>query len=221
MPRAWFEKFTRSIRSKSFHQSQGDHILFFKHGYNGKITTLVVYVDGIILMGNEENEARRLKGELNKEFEIKDLGNLRYFLGIEVARSRKGIFISQRKYVLDLLKEISMLGCKVVETPMEVNHKVEIIMREVVNRESYQRLVGKLIYFSHTHLDISYIVGIVSQFMHNPNEEHLKAALRVVKYLKNSHGIGLLSTKAEIMELEIYIDVDWVGSSLDRRSISG
>ena len=96
-------------------------------------------------MGNDENEARRLKEELNKEFKIKDLGNLRYFLGFEVAISRKGIFICQKKYVLDLLKEIGMLGCKAVETPIEVNHKVETIMREVVNRQNYQRLVGKLI----------------------------------------------------------------------------
>ena len=121
-PRAWFEKFTRSVCSKGFHQSQGDHTLFFKHGDNGKITALVIYVDDIILMGNDENEARRLKEELDKEFEIKDLRNLRYFLGIEVARSRKGIFISQRKYVLDLLKEIGMFECKAVETPIEVNH---------------------------------------------------------------------------------------------------
>ena len=106
------------FHSKGFHQSQEDDTLFFKHGDNGQIMALVVYVDDIIFMGNDENEARRLKEELNKEFEIKDLGNLRYFLGIEVARSSKRIFISQRKYVLDLLKEIGMLGCKVVETPL-------------------------------------------------------------------------------------------------------
>ena len=86
-------------------------------------------------MGNDENEARRLKEELNKEFEIKDLGNLRYLLGIEVVRSRKGIFISQRKYILNLLKEIGMLGCKAVETPIEISHKVETIMRSCESGE--------------------------------------------------------------------------------------
>ena len=94
-------------------------------------------------------------------------------------------------------------------------------MREAVNRESYQRLVGKLIYLSHTRLDISYAVGIVSQFMHNPNEEHLKVALRIVKYLKNSPEMGLFFAKVETMEVEIYTDADWASSSLDRRSISG
>ena len=142
-PRTWFEKFTKSIRSKGLHQSQGDHTLFFKHGDNGKIAALVVYVDDIILMENDENEATRLKEELNKEFEIKDLGNLKYFLGIEVARSRKGILISQRKYVLDLLKEIGMLGCKDVETLIEANHKVETTMREAVNRGELSKVGWK------------------------------------------------------------------------------
>ncbi|KAJ4721114.1 Retrovirus-related Pol polyprotein from transposon TNT 1-94 [Melia azedarach] len=220
-PRAWFEKFTSSIRCKGFQQSQGDHTLFFKHGENGKFIALLVYVDDIILTGNDEKEARRLKEELNKEFEIKDLGNLGYFLGIEVARSRKGIFLSQRKYVTDLLKETGMLGCKAVGTPIEVNHKLETLKGGLVNKEKYQRLVGKLIYLSHTRPDISYYVGIVSQFMHNPNEEHMKVVLRIIKYLKNSPGMGLLFTKVEKIEVEVYTDADWAGSSLDRRSISG
>ncbi|KAJ4713234.1 Retrovirus-related Pol polyprotein from transposon TNT 1-94 [Melia azedarach] len=194
-PRAWFEKFTSSIRCKGFQQSQGDHTLFFKHGENGNFIALLVYVDDIILTGNDEEKARRLKEELNKEFEIKDLGNLRYFLGIEVARSRKGIFLSQRKYVIDLLKETGMLGCKVVGTPIEVNHKLETLKGGLVNKEN--------------------------QFMHNPNEEHMKVVLRIIKYLKNSPGMGLLFTKVEKIEVEVYTDADWAGSSLDRRSISG
>ena len=81
-------------------------------------------------------------------------------------------------------------------------------------------MVGKFIYLSHARPNISYAVGIVSRFMHNPNEEHLKAALRIVKYLKNSPGMRLLFTKAETMKVEIYTHADWAGSSLDRRSIS-
>ena len=108
-------------------------MLFFKHGDNGKIIALVVYVDDIILMGNDENEVIRLQEKLTKEFEIKDLRNLRYFLGIKVARSRKDIFLSQKKYVLHLLKEIGMLGSKSIKTRMEVNHKVRKIIGEVVN----------------------------------------------------------------------------------------
>ena len=96
-------------------------------------------------------EIMQLKKSLSKEFEIKDLGALKYFLCIEVARSKHGIFISQRKYVLNLLQETNMLRCKSNDTPIDSNLKLdENPRRTPVDRGSYQRLVGKLIYLSHT-----------------------------------------------------------------------
>ena len=88
---------------------------------------MIVYVDDIIFTGNDFDfdEIRRLKRMLAKEFEIKDLGKLRYFLGIEVASSSKGIFLSQMKYVLDLLQEVGMLGCKPSDTPIDPNQNLE------------------------------------------------------------------------------------------------
>ena len=118
-----------------------------------------------------------------KEFEIKDLGSLKYFLGIEVARSKQGIFISQRKYVLDLLQETGML---------EVNQKLgDDTDGAVVDKGRYQRLVGKLIYLSHTRPDIAFAVSVVSQFMHAPRECHYDAVLRILRYLKLAPGKGL------------------------------
>jgi hypothetical protein len=81
------------------------------------------------------------------DFEVKDLGHLKYFLGIEVARSRQGIVLSQRKYILDLLDETGMLGCRPVAIPIDLNHKSCVESGDHVNKESYQRLVGQLIYF--------------------------------------------------------------------------
>ena len=125
--------------------------LFFKHSSAGKIAILIVYVDDIILTGDDSAELERLKMVLACEFEIKDLGPLKYFLGMEFARSKKGICVSQRKYVLDLLNETGMLGCKIAETPIEANRKLEPAKPEdVVDRERFQRLVGRLIYLSHT-----------------------------------------------------------------------
>ena len=86
---------------------------------------MIVYVDDIILTGDDMTEIERLKKALASEFEIKDLGELKYFLGMEFARSKKGIFVSQRKYVLDLLKETGLMGCKPAETPIEPNLKLE------------------------------------------------------------------------------------------------
>ena len=137
---------------------------------------LIVYVDDIVVIGNDKEGMAQLKECLLKEFEIKDLGRLKYFLGIEVAHSKEGIFISQQKYVVDLLKETGLLGCKASNTPIDPNHKLgEALEGDKVDKGVYQRLVGKLIYLAYTRPDIAYVVGVVSQFMHNPGEVHLKA----------------------------------------------
>ena len=162
-PRAWFERFTKAVKKQEFVQSQADHTVFYKKGKEGKITILIVYVDDIVITGNDEQEIGRLKLFLATEFEIKELGELRYFLGIEVARSRKGIFLCQRKYILDLLQEVGMSECKPEESPIEVGSRDKLEDRcPEVDKQQYQRLVGKLIYLSHTRLDIAFEVGVVS-----------------------------------------------------------
>ncbi|KAK2975560.1 hypothetical protein RJ640_011573 [Escallonia rubra] len=189
---------------------------------DGKRTILIVYVDDIILTGDDYEEMNRLKIILTKEFEIKDLGKLKYFLGMEVARSNKGISISQRKYTLDLLKETGMLGCKPVDTPMDPICKLgRKEGSSTVDKGRYQRLVGRLIYLSHTRPDIGFSVSVVSQFMNDPTEEHLDAVYRILRYLKMTPGKGLFFKKGYRKNIDIYCDADWAGSITDRRSTSG
>ncbi|RVW54669.1 Copia protein [Vitis vinifera] len=174
--------------------------------------------------GFEESMAKNqnLKKYLSEEFEVKDLGNLKYFLGMEVARSRKGIVVSQRKYILDLLKETGMLGCKPIDTPMDSQKKLGIEKESTpVDRGRYQRLVGRLIYLSHTRPDIGFAVSAVSQFMHSPTEEHMEAVYRILRYLKMTPGKGLFFRKTENRDTEVYSDADWAGNIIDRRSTSG
>ena len=181
----------------------------------------MVYVD-IIVTGNDKMEKQILRQHLANEFEIKELGKLKYFLGIEVAHSRQGIFISQQKYVTDLLKETGKLGCKPASTPIDPNHKLgEAEGDTSVDREMYQRLVGKLIYLSHTRPDIAYAVSVISQFMHSPKEVHLQAVNRVLQYLKRTPGKGILFKRGAVLVLEAYTDADYAGSVIDRRSTSG
>ncbi|BBH02251.1 transposable element gene [Prunus dulcis] len=106
-PRAWFGRFTMAMKNNGFKQCNSDHTLFLKHR-KGKVTALIIYVDDMIITGNDKQEISQLQDYLATEFEMKDLGGLKYFLGIEVARSQQGIFLSQRKYVLDLLTDT---GC--------------------------------------------------------------------------------------------------------------
>ena len=117
-PRAWFDKFTRAIRQQDYVQAHADHTMYYRHK-NEKITILIVYVDDIILTGDDKEGMERLKQKLALEFDMRDLGNLRYFLGMEVAGNKTGISVPQRKYMLNLLKETGMLGCKPTNTPMD------------------------------------------------------------------------------------------------------
>ena len=131
-------------------------------------------------------------------------------MGIEVARSRQGIFLSQRKYVLDLLTEVGMLECKPVDTPIVQNHRLgEYPHQAPTDKGRYQRLVRKLIYLSHTRPDIAYAVSVVSQFMHNPSEDHMDAVIWILRYLKSSPGTGLMFSKNSHLRINGYTDADW------------
>src|SRR6266498_2605339 len=140
-PRAWFDRFRRAICDMGYTQCNEDHTVFYKHR-GSYITLLAVYVDDIVITGDDVEEIRCLKERLGETFEVKDLGQLRYFLGIEIARSSKGIVLSQRKYILDLLNETGMLGYRTVSTPIKQNHKLCAQSEDPVDKEKYQRLVG-------------------------------------------------------------------------------
>ncbi|KAK4271170.1 hypothetical protein QN277_019902 [Acacia crassicarpa] len=204
-----------------YKQSNADHTLFIKQN-NGKVAILIVYVDDMVLTGDDLEEMKSLEKKLAAKFDMKDLGQLRYFLGIEVARSKEGIFLSQRKYILDLSSETSMLACKPSKTPMEVNHSLGIYPDQIETEKTrYQRLVGKLIYLLRTRPNISYSVSIVSRFMHSPSEEHMKAVFRILRYLKGAPGKGLLFSKCNKACIEGYTDSNWVGDKTTRQSTSG
>jgi hypothetical protein len=143
-----------------FVQSNADHTLFLKHRKK-KVTTIIIYVDDMIITGDDIEEISRLKEQLSAQFEIKNLGRLKYFLGIEMAKSWRGILLSQRKYMLDVLFEVGLLKCKPADTPIVQYHKLTKHTDQVpTNKGRCQRLVGKLIYLSHTRPDIAYVVSI-------------------------------------------------------------
>nr|KYP52093.1 hypothetical protein KK1_026003 [Cajanus cajan] len=200
--------------SLGYRQSQGDHALFIKHSSTGKLTLLLVYVDDMIIAGDDETK------KLTAQFEMKDLGKLKYFLGIEVVYSKYEIFISQRKYVLDLLKETRKLGCRTSTVPIEQNHRIGSEESSLVEKTQYQRLVGKLIYLSHTRPDIAYAVSVVSQFMHDPRERHMQAVDKILQYLKSSPRKGLLFKRNDTLTMKIYTNANYASSITDRKSTS-
>ena len=221
-PRAWFGKFSKTMLSAGYAQSEGDHTLFIKHGNEGKVAILIVYVDDIVVTGNDVAEIQNLKKHLASSFDIKALGLLSYFLGIEVAYLAVGIVLSQ--HVIDLLKDTGKLDCRPAVTPVDVNVKLKSEQHEKdfpVNKTSFQRLIGRLLYLNHTRPDIAFAVNSLSQFMNDPRESHQGAADRILAYLKGSIGQGLLFKRGSEPSIVIYTDSDYAGSLDDSRSTSG
>ncbi|XP_019433828.1 PREDICTED: uncharacterized protein LOC109340560 [Lupinus angustifolius] len=171
--------------------------------------------------GNDMKKIDQLKFLINKEFSIKDLGELRYFLSMEVARSKDGINICQRKYALDLLHDTGLLGVKPSTTPMDSAIKLYSQSgTQLSDASKYRILVGRLIYSNHTRLDIAYYVGHLSQFLAKPTNAHYKATLRVVKYLKNAPGKGLLFPSQNDTKVFGFSDSYWGSCINTRRSIT-
>ena len=153
--RQWFAKFSSTILKQGFLQSKSDYSLFTR--VQGSVfIALLVYVDDILIASNDMPSVHALKDSLHAEFKLKDLGNLKYFLGLEVARSAKGISLCQRKYALDILSDSGMLGSKPVATPMEQNLKIGQSTGDLLDDPSlYRRLLGRLLYLIVTRPDIS------------------------------------------------------------------
>ena len=115
-----------------------------------------------------------------------------------------------------------MLDCKLVDTPIEQNHRLAEYPDQVpTDKSRYQRLVGMLIYLSHARPDLAYVVSVVSQFMHNPSEDHMNVVVRILKYLKSAPGKGLVFHKHGDLRVSGYNDVDWARNITNRHSTSG
>ncbi|CAH9129521.1 unnamed protein product [Cuscuta epithymum] len=219
--RNWYHKFTQALTQIGFRQSKADHSLFIFS--QGPINTFaLIYVDDVILAGNDSSHISTVKGYLDATFSIKDLGKLKYFLGIEVARSPEGFVLSQRKYTLDILEESGFLAGRPSLFPMEQNLKLRPDDGSpLIDASLYRRLIGRLLYLTVTRPDIVYSVSQLSQFLSSPRQTHLDAAIRVLRYLKQTPGQGIFLSSDSDITLTGYCDADWAGCSFTRRSSTG
>ncbi|KAG7599419.1 Integrase catalytic core [Arabidopsis suecica] len=222
-PRAWYHKLSRTLKDHGFKKSESDHTLFTLRSSQG-IVVVLIYVDDLIISGDNNEGIASTKSFLKSTFDIKDLGELKYFLGIEVCRSPEGLFLSQRKYTLDLLCETGSMDAKPAKTPLEDDYKVD---RKGEKDEKfkdaplYRKIVGKLIYLTNTRPDICYAVNQVSQHMQTPTVYHWSMVERILRYLKGSSGQGIWMGKNSNTEIVGYCDADYAGDRLDRRSTTG
>ncbi|CAJ2636723.1 unnamed protein product [Trifolium pratense] len=219
--RKWYEKLTSVLLAQGYAQSSSYHSLFTLYK-NSSFTALLLYVDDIILTGDSLDEFLHIKKIMDDLFKIKKLGQLKYFLGIEVAHSSQGVTLCQRKYCLDLSQDTGLLGAKLAKTPLDPFVKLhQDTSPPFEDIASYRRLVGKLLYLTTIRPDIAFVTQQLSQFLTTPTQVHYDTACRVVKYLKSSPGRGLFFSRTSKLQLLGFTDADWADCLDTRRSTSG
>ncbi|KAI3770519.1 hypothetical protein L6452_01655 [Arctium lappa] len=209
---------TNFLLSFGFRKSRVDPSLFI-HTQNGLLAYLMVYVDDLVLTGNNPSFLDHFVLTLAKRFSIKDLGPLHHFLGIKVISTPTGIFLSQHHHIQDLQIRFHMDGAKEVATPL--NSSVTLTSSDwfvSVHPTPYRKLVGVLQYLVFTRLDVSFAVNKLSQFMHSPIENHWQALKRVLRYLKGTIHHGLFLRRGSSMDLKAFSDSDWGGIECGGRS---
>ncbi|GJT04725.1 RmlC-like cupins superfamily protein [Tanacetum coccineum] len=219
--RQWFTKLTTFLTELGFTQSYVDtSLLTYKK--NADFLALVIYVDDILLAGNNTTLINHFKQQLDSKFSIKDLGNLNYYLGIEFLRNKTGITMTQRKYALELLHTAGILDVKPSHIPIDLNIKLNDIDGDLLPDASlYRTLVGKLFYLIITRPDLSYAAHCLSQFSHSPRTPHFDALIKVLRYIKLCPGQGLHFPTHSSLQLKAYCDSDWANCPTTRRSITG
>ena len=190
-PCAWFGKFSQAVETFGMQKSKSNHSIFYKNSSSG-IILLVVYVNDIVITRSDSKGILSFKSFPHNLFHTKDLEMLKYFLGVEVMRSKQGIMLSQRKYVLDLLSKTAKLGAKPCSTPMTPNVQITKEGDLFEDPERYKRLVGKLNYLTITCPDIIYSISVLSQYMSSPTVSHWAVVEHILCYLKEAPGRGIL-----------------------------
>ncbi|KAH9679451.1 retrovirus-related pol polyprotein from transposon RE1 [Citrus sinensis] len=186
-PRAWFDKLKGCLVANwGFQNSRADTSLFF-NGKQDSMILVLIYVDDILITGPNSDELEKFISDFSKVFALKDLGRLSYFLGIEVSYAKNNIYLSQRKYVRDLLSKADMLHCKGCDTPMVTGTKLQkeakgSLGQHVEDATSYRSLIGGLQYLVLTRPEIAFAVNKLSQYVSTPTLQHILACKRMLRY---------------------------------------
>lgn len=207
--------------SRGYTNSLNDYSLFIK-GQPGCLVLLAVYVDDIIVTGDDTSEISALKQFLDDQFRIKDLGSLHYFLGIEVSVVPGEVLLNQKKFVFDLLQQFECATVSPIVCPLDLNSKLHADSGALFpSPNKYRSLVGKLHFLTHTRPDICFAVQHLSQCLKSPRVPHMFAALHVLRYLKGTVGLGLFYSDSLDFAIHAFSDSDWAACPDTRRSVTG
>lgn len=219
-PRAWYGRIDSYFLKHGFQRSMHDAALYVMKKAKD-ILIVSLYVDDIIITGNNSQLIEKFKEDMKLEFEMTDLGMLNYFLGMEIIQDDRGIFLSQEKYACKLLEKFDMKGCKSVSTPLTPNGKKIEDDEEYGEPTKFRSIIGGLLYLCASRPDLMFASSYLSRYMNTPLMKHYQEAKRVLRYVKGTSHFGVQFTSVENPELYGYSDSDWGGSNEDKKSTSG
>ncbi|KAK1607568.1 hypothetical protein QYE76_031241 [Lolium multiflorum] len=221
--RAWYSRLSAKLQELGFLPSKADTSLFL-YGKSGIIIFVLVYVDDIIVTSSSDAAISVPLKSLMANFAIKDLGDLHYFLGLEVKHTHDGLLLTQEKYAHDILKRVGMIDCKSAPTPMSPSEPLSLHEGTPLGPDDssqYRSIVGALQYLTLTRPDLSFSVNKVCQYLHAPTTVHWTAAKRILRYVKDTSQLGLTFRRSTSTLLSAFSDADWAGSLEDLRSTGG
>ncbi|GKC36087.1 ribonuclease H-like domain-containing protein [Tanacetum coccineum] len=218
-PRAWFQRFAGYATRAGFYHSRCDSSLFI-YRQGSQVAYLLIYVDDIILTASCPALLQQIIGSLNNEFDMTDLGALNYFLGISADRTPTCLFLSTKKYALQLLERAHMVTCNPSRTPVDTESKLGLEGALIQDPTLYRSLAGGLQYLTFTRPDLSYAVQQICLYMHDLREPHLAALKRILRYVQGTLDLGLHLYVSSTTSLVGYTDDDWAGCPSTCKSTS-
>ncbi|GJT42610.1 putative ribonuclease H-like domain-containing protein [Tanacetum coccineum] len=220
-PRAWYETLSTYLLDNGFQRGKIDKTLFIRRD-KGDILLVQVYVDDIIFGSTKKSLCTEFEKMMHKKFQMSSMGELTFFLGLQVKQKEDGIFISQDKYVTEILKKFGFTDVKTASTPMETQKPLlKDEDGEEVDVHLYRSMIGSLMYLTSSRPDIMFAVCACARYQVNPKVSHLHAVKRIFRYLKGQPKLGLWYLKDSPFDLVAYTDSDYAGASLDRKSTTG
>ena len=220
-PRAWYERLSNFLLEKEFSRGKVDTTLFIKRKHND-ILLVQIYVDDIIFGSTNDSLCKEFSLDMQSEFEMSMMGELKYFLGLQIKQTQEGIFINQSKYCKELIKRFGMDSAKHMSTPMSTSCYLDKDESgQSIDIKQYRGMIGSLLYLSASRPDIMFSVCMCARFQSNPKQSHLSAVKRIMRYLLGTINLGLWYPKNSTCNLIGYSDSDFAGSKTDRKSTSG
>ncbi|KAK2429756.1 putative mitochondrial protein [Trifolium repens] len=220
-PRAWYERLTQFLEEQGYRKGGSDKTLFVKEE-RGKFIIAQIYVDDIVFGGMSNTMVQHFVQQMQSEFEMSLVGELTYFLGLQIKQMEDTIFISQSKYARNIIKKFGMDNAAHKRTPAPTHLKLTKDEKGIsVDQSLYRSMIGSLLYLTASRPDITYAVGVCARYQADPKVSHMTQVKRILKYVNGTSDYGIMYSHCEDSTLYGYCDADWAGSADDRKSTSG